>query len=335
MHDAVNAVDHLHGSDLRQWARMPRIDPRQGVTVFSPPAPGQGHWVGAPSATYDPESGTFYLYRRIRYPRPVRGGECRIAASQDGLRFTDIWVMSRDQLESSSIERSALVRSFEGDWLLFVSYVDPSDGRWRIDGMRAPSPDSFQPAKRWPVLTAESTGTQGVKDPVVYKSAGEYYLFFTYAHVGAQAEGTAQLRMHESGDAFNTGAVLSRSAVAVSRDGQHFSVLGDVLVPPERGWDRDTTRTTCVVYVPPQFIMFYDGKARVEENYEERCGYAVSFDFARWRRVTVDGPWLVSPWGSESLRYLDVAAAQGRLFAYYEMCLPDGSHELRVNVIEP
>src|SRR5690554_4636635 len=116
--DPVLQRHPLH--DPRELSRIPLFDPQHGQTLFEPPGEGPGHWVGAPSAAYDPERRKFYLYRRIRRSRPIRGGECRIAESDDGVRFTDIWSMTKEELEDSpSVERSALVRGFGGEWFLF------------------------------------------------------------------------------------------------------------------------------------------------------------------------------------------------------------------------
>jgi len=43
---------------------------------------------------------------------------------------------------------------------------------------------------------------------------------------------------------------------------------------------------------------------------------------------------LRSPDGSGSLRYIDVLPVGHELFYYYALARPDGSHELRVSVVE-
>jgi len=311
------------------------FDPRHGETVFAPPQRERAYWVGAPSVTYNPRNHKFYLYRRIRYPRPIRGGECRIAESDDGQYFDDIWSLKKEELDSPSIERAALIHGYEGDFFLYLSYVDPVDHRWRIDVMRALSPAEFNPADRKTVLTADSIGAQAVKDPVVYKIGGEYHLFYTYAPLPTGVSGPDKElyeRMHKTADVFNTGLVTHHSGLAVGQDGENFEVIGKIISPSGQGWDSDTTRTTCLLWNSNYCIMFYDGKSSVEENYEEKCGYAISFDYAHWRRVTKKRPVLISPWGSGSLRYLDVIVVDQHTYFYYEICRPDGSHELRVNI---
>jgi hypothetical protein len=79
------------------------------------------------------------------------------------------------------------------------------------------------------------------------------------------------------------------------------------------------------------FVGFYDGSAARDEDTEEKLGVAVSFDLVRWRRLSEEGPWLVSPHATGSLRYLDVLERDGEWWLYYEYARPDGSHELRLS----
>ena len=102
---------------LRWLGGVPLFDPSQGSTVIASPGQGPGWWVGAPSALYDRESGLTYLYYRVRKPRALgRGGECRIAASRDGLNFETVWSAKKDAFGSPSIERGCLVKTPEGRW---------------------------------------------------------------------------------------------------------------------------------------------------------------------------------------------------------------------------
>jgi len=82
------------------------------------------------------------------------------------------------------------------------------------------------------------------------------------------------------------------------------------------------------------YLAFYDGSASVSENYEEKTGMAITFDLKTYYSLSPDGPSLVSPDSTGSLRYVDVLAVGHELFYYYEIALPDGSHELRVSVVE-
>ncbi len=319
----------------RKWLGMaPLFDPKDGVTILTPDGEGPGHWKGACSALYDHEAGKFYLYYRIRSPRPIRGGECRIAESIDGIRFTDIWSAKKEEFNTTSIERSALVKCLDGKWRLYISYVDPADSRWRTDLLEADDPKSFKPETRRKVLTADDINGEGVKDPVVFIIGGMYYMVLSYATKPVVRDDDKLETMHDTADVYNTGVCKSSTGLAISHDGVNFRWLGDVFAPTESGWDSYAARIGGVVYAPPVFTAFYDGSADVSENYEERTGIAISYNMRDFQRLTYDGPILVSPYGSGSLRYIDVVAFEDELFYYYEMVREDGSHELRLNRVK-
>jgi len=89
-----------------------------------------------------------------------------------------------------------------------------------------------------------------------------------------------------------------------------------------------------VVYIPPVFNVFYDGSEGVNENCEEKTGLAISFDLKHYERVTEAAPILTSPHASGSLRYMDAITIKDKIYYYYEYARPDGSHELRLNIME-
>jgi hypothetical protein len=120
------------------------------------------------------------------------------------------------------------------------------------------------------------------------------------------------------------------TSLAVSLDGVRFTWLGEVL-SVGGGWDRYQARLSGVVRSGPVFVGFYDGSAGPDEDTEERLGIAVSFDLVRWQRLSLSGPWIVSPHASGSLRYLDGVQLDGQWWLYYEYARADGSHELRLS----
>ncbi|HEX6972092.1 MAG TPA: hypothetical protein VF234_07720 [Limnochordia bacterium] len=310
----------------KAWGGLPAFDPREGSVIREPDGAGPGFWVGAPTVLYNGER--FYLTYRIRRPRPERGVEGRIAVSDDGIHFDDVYRLHKSALGSDSIERCALFRTEDGTFRYYVSYVDPADGRWRIDLLSAQSPDAFDPAARQPALTAADIGAEGVKDPNVYYIGGRYWMFTSYAPTPARAADPAAL--HGTRDVYNTGLTRSHSGLATSADGVKWVWEGDILSPSADGWDAYAARLGTVVWTPPLFTALYDGSRSVAENYEERCGMAFSFDLRRWERASVGSPWLNSPFGSGSLRYVDVLSHADAWLVYYEMARPDGAHELRV-----
>lgn len=327
----------MDGLLSRKWfGAAPLLDPATGVIIREAPGPGAGNWVGACSATYDDDTGRFYLYFRYRKPRgvePDRGFKCCIAESADGVDFADIWSATKDQFGTTSMERASLFKSPEGIWRLYISYVDPADSRWRIDVMEADSPSGFDPARRTKVLTASQVGLEGVKDPYVVLIGRKYHMLISYAAVTPDGASAGAEKLHGTSDAYNTGLVKSYTGLATSNDGLNFEWQGCAL-DVGTGWDAYESRVTSVVYVPPVFNAFYDGTPNVEGNYEEKTGLAVGMDLHSFDRITPDGPAIVSPHASGALRYVDAVQMDGHIFYYYEMARPDGAHDLMVSVVE-
>lgn len=322
-----------YGSAQKVFDHLPAFDPEQGTVVLEPEGQGSGYWVGCPSVMYDAERQSYLMTYRRRRPRGAgsdRGYACFVAESKDGVHFEDIWTVRKEQFGTTSMERFNLHKVADNRYLLFVSYVDPADNRWRIDMMEADRPDGFDPARARNLFTGNNTNTEGCKDPYVIKVGPAYYMFISYATRQFSAE--QQAKAHATADIYNTGLTTAPSALAVSVDGINWHWHGEVL-PVGTGWDRYQSRLNSVVRVGQTFVGFYDGCAGVEENYEERCGVALSPDLVHWTKVTCSGPWVVAPHGSGSVRYVDVLTVGDQLWFYYEYVRPDGSHELRLNKV--
>jgi hypothetical protein len=315
----------------RAFGRLPKFDPTLGQTVVEPTGQGSGYWVGAPSVYYDSDERLFYLYHRVREPRPVRGKECHIAASSDGLHFDTIWTATQEQIGTSSMERSCLTRSEDGLWRLYLSYVHPGDSRWRIDLVEADRVEALDVTQRRAVLTADDTASEGVKDPWVATVGPLHYMLASFATKPESVPAAQRGRLHSTGDVYNTGVSKSSTGLAISEDGLTWHWQGEVFAPSADGWDCWASRLGCLVYVPPVWVGFYDGAAGVAENYEERCGMAVTTDLRHFYRASLSGPAITSPHGSGCVRYVDGVHARGGYWFYYEYTRPDGSHELRLS----
>lgn len=319
----------------RKWlGTVPLFDPAGGWVVKHPPGNGQGHWAGAPSALYDHSRRSFLLSYRVRKPLAEgRGYETRIAESRDGREFTDIWSAHRNQFDSSSIERSALVLTPQGTYRLYVSYVAGDNNKWQIDLLEAAAPDRFDPARRRVVLHPDDVDSEGVKDPFVLLIGGLYYMYVPYGPRATVSTGATADELHGTGNVFTTGRVAHPTGLALSADGVNFQWKGDVL-NPGTGWDRNVARLASVLYVPPVFTVFYDGRTSMGDVYEDRTGLAMGLTPYRFERLSHDGPALTSPHGTGALRYLDAVPVDGQVYFYYEICRPDGAHELRGNVVD-
>lgn len=308
----------------------PLFDPRKGVTVVKPPTEAPGYWVGAPSGIYDDETSKFYLYYRTREPRPMRGAECYVAESTDGINFTPIWQVRKKELNSPSMEKASLIKIPEGKYRLYISYVDASDNHWRIDMIEASHPADFNINERREVLTASSVRCEAVKDPCVLIVGRKYYMLVAYAVASKSLSADLKDKMHATADAISTGLVRCGTGLASSNDGINFEWHGPVLLPG-KGWDAYAAGISSILYIAPIFTAFYNGASAVTENYEERTGLAISFDLMHYDRLTQNEPMLISPNASHSLRYVNSVVVGNEVCYYYEYAREDGSHELRMN----
>ncbi|MCS6776758.1 MAG: hypothetical protein RMJ43_05295 [Chloroherpetonaceae bacterium] len=315
------------------------FDPAEGLLVRAPLGAGPGWWAGAPSASYDAISNTFYLVYRMRLPRELgRGYECRIAASHDGVAFTDIWALPRSSLDALSLGRASLMRGLDGLWRLYLGYVAPTDRRWRIGMLEAHEPDQFHLSPIQTILTAQDTGGEGVHNPNVYLIGRMIYLIASYATTEPSLTAAEEAEKHATGDIYSTGLARARTGAAISGDGRHFVWIGDISpqsTPLESGWDAYIRRIGALLPLENAgYLAFYDGAASVEQHSEERTGLAITMDLRTYYSLSPQAPALVSPYSTGSLRYLDVLPVGHELFYYYEMARPDGAHELRVSVTE-
>lgn len=323
------------------YGGVPLFDPAEGMVVRAPLEEGVGWWAGAPGACFDALTNTFYLVYRQRQPRELgRGIECRIAASDNGIAFRDIWALPKMSLDALSLERCALARGFDGKWRLYIGYVSAEDKQWRVSLLEADEPDAFDLANLQPLLTAADVGGEGVKDPNLFLIGRAVYLTVSYATSETDLTPDQKAARHESGDIFRTGLTHSRSGAALSGDGRTFQWLGDVSPGGLRAthadaWDAYCRRLTALLPLDTGgWLAFYDGGASVADNYEETTGLAITFDLRTYYTLTPDAPALRSPHASGCLRYVDVLPVGHELFYYYEMARADGGHELRVSVVE-
>lgn len=319
----------LSSGPVKPMAPFQPFDPEAGTVVIEPPGEGKGWWVGAPSVYWNGTA--WYLAFRTRRPQPERGGLFQIARSDDGEHFDVIGSIWKEDLGTSSIERGALLQTDDGTWRLYLSYVDPEDGRWRIDLMEAASPDAFDPAARVPILTAADIDAEGIKDPWVCRVGETWHMIVSYAPT---PEGEISPdAMHGTRDIYNTGTSKSLSGLATSKDGLAWTWHGSILEPSEDGWDCYAARLNTVYRRDGVFVGLYDGSRDVSENYEERCGLAVSADLSGWTRLSTDGPAAGPDGGPGSVRYAEAVQGPGWTRFYYEYTRDDGSHELRTVVV--
>ncbi len=326
----------------KSHAPIPLFDPQAGSVILSPEAEGPGYWVGAPAVVRDDQRDSLLLCYRRRRPRgheSDRGYNALIAESTDGETFATIWGVTKEELETTSIEKCCVLRGHDGVYRYYLSYVDPADERWRTDVVEAASPERFDIRTRRPVFTAASASeshdapVEGVKDPNVYRIGGLYYMLLSFAE-GRPADESDAKHLHATSDVYSTGLLTAATAIATSTDGVHFEWRGKCLDAGTKGsWDQYQVRIGSILRRDSLWIGYYDGSASADENYEERVGIAQSFDLRSWERVTASKPALTVPHATGSVRYVDVLTIGRDLHFYFEVVKPDGSHELRRSIV--
>jgi hypothetical protein len=287
------------------------------TVVVEPPEPRPGAWAGGPSVVHD--DGVVYLAYRLRKPvGEGRGFVNVIARSDDGVRFTTIAEISRDSLGGASLERPCLVVTDDGTWRLYVSVATRATKHWRVVLLEASTPEGLASAS--PVTVLPGSDAVAVKDPVVLRDGSLWHL---WASVHPLDDPNATDRMTVD--------------YATSPDGSDWTWHGTVLSGRANAWDSRGVRPAAAVVEDDTLVMAYDGRSSAELNWEERSGLARGHRQADGRfgsLVADEIPPVGSPWSMGGLRYVSVLdLPDGSRRLYYESTRPDGSHDLRTELV--
>ena len=279
--------------------------PGSSDAAVAVPAPGPGHgfWAGSPSATSDGEGGVVLAYRVREGVGPEGGAQTVVARSDDGETFTTVATLDKSRFDAMSMERPAIVRLDDGRWRLYVCSATKNSKHWWIDVLEVDDLAKLADADARTAFPGDEL--TAVKDPIVQRANGGWHAWICCHPLDTPDE---EDRMS--------------SAYATSDDGIEWRWHGTVLAPRPGTWDARGARLTVIL---TDGRAAYDGRATKEENWFERTGLA--------RRAGERFEQL----GDEPVydaRYLDVLPLpNGGYRIYYEARLPDGSHELRTELV--
>ncbi len=256
------------------------------------------------------------MYLAYRLRRPVgdgRGYAIVLAFARDGVNFETLALISKEELETESLERPELVRLPDGQWRLYLSCATTGTKHWRVEVTDAVHPSEFDVRRREVVLPGDVI-KRAVKDPVIQHRDGKWHMWAT---------------IHPLADPVETDQMSTD--YATSSDGLDWTWHGTALAGRPGEWDSRGARVTAIRFIGQSVTAYYDGRANAAENYEERTGVAVGGDPAALIGTSPPGagPAAYSPYRGGGLRYLDVVSLpDGRTRLYYELTQPDGSHAL-------
>lgn len=297
--------------DALTWAPDAPLPSTEWEVVVPAPGEGPGNWSGAASALL--VDGTYYLAYRTRRPLTEgRGVATVVASSTDGVSFTTLCEVLRDDFVAESFERPALMRIPHGGWRLLLSCATPDSKHWWIEALDADTIEGLPTGRRSVVLPGSDE--VAVKDPVVLID-DDGWRMWVCEHPLTEPD-------HE--DRMTT-------ALYTSPDGLTWDRQGTVLQPTRGNWDGRGARLTTVLSSDP-LIVLYDGRPTAEDNWHETTGLAAANGVGDLRADP--SVRLRSPYSDGALRYATaVRLPEGGIRFYFEAARPDGAHDLVTSVV--
>lgn len=316
---------------LTQWAGNISLKFEKWDVVVVPGKDEAEWWAGAPSVVRD--DGTFWLAVRMRTanaPLGLRGYEIRIFRSEDGIKFTEVHSIKREDVPIPGFERPALLRDPKAGKFKLYGCV-PLAGPWCIFKFEdANCPDQFDPSTAKSVIeplpkaiercdrpvgqyTRSAHTPTGYKDPFIIYAEGAYHCFV----IGS---------LHSE-----------RLFHFVSMDGDNGSRSKPVM--DLTGWHTFAVRPASVVPLGIGYLFVYEGSDTLwpDASYNIAIGLGLTFDLHHVLDLTPDNPLLVSPTPGRlhTWRYSHWMWVGDEFWVYAEVEKENGAHEIRLYRLPP
>ncbi|HNS19665.1 MAG TPA: hypothetical protein PKH24_04160 [Sedimentisphaerales bacterium] len=303
-------------------ARLPTAL-REYKVIVEPDQNEPEWWAGAPSVVRD-KTGTFWLACRMRTadaPRGLRGYEIRILRSDDGVHFTKVLSIRREDVPIPGFERPALLTDPRTGRFKLYACGPWKDGPWSILKFDdANDPARFEPASAKPVIQPQSPSYErdvivdGYKDPFILFAEGRYHCYV----IGTMRRTERIYHFH-------------------SQDGDRWEPVGSPYqsIMDLTGWHDFYVRPACVLPVGVGWLFLYEGSNCdwYDPVYNIATGVGFTFDLHHVTDLTPDAPLVASTTPSERFhtwRYSHWMWVGDELWVYAEVARPNGSNEIRL-----
>jgi hypothetical protein len=290
--------------------------------VLAPDNDAPEWWAGAPSVVKD-EDGVFWMAARMRspeHPRGLRGYEIRILKSEDGIHFTSVHRIQRQEVPIPGFERPALLIDPVTKKFKLYACGPWQEGPWSIIKFEdADDPTQFDPESAQPVIQApprsyeRDVSVTEYKDPFIIYAEGRYHCYVI-----------GYIRGNE------------RLFHFISAEGEHWQPVGDVNQPMMdlTGWHNFFIRPASVLPLGIGFLFIYEGASTqwYDPVYNVVTGFGFTFDLHKIVELTEASPIGVSttPGQFHTWRYSHWMWVDQEIWVYAEVARENNSHEIRL-----
>lgn len=310
-------MPHVASSLLQVADKLKSYD-----VILQPDKDAPQWWAGAPSVVRDVD-GTFWMACRMRTaesPRGLRGYEIRLLKSRDGVHFTKVKSIRREQVPIPGFERPALLIDPATSRFKLYLCGPWKNGPWcilKLDDVE--TPEQFDPSTAKPVIRPpekqypRDVSVLEYKDPFILYTENRYHCYVT-----------GYIRRNE------------RIFHFTSPNGETWRPAGDTKCPimDLAGWHDFFVRPASVVPAGVGYLFFYEGSSTTWYDPVYNIGTGLGFTFDRHRIIdlTPESPLALSttPGRFHTWRYSHWMWVDRELWVYAEVAKLNDSNEIRL-----